>query len=214
MLLIDFKNLNPISIPTPPNVALTELSHTDTVISVHPLPILWYSIFSLCVYLCSWIHIMSMLYSMPNAVSTSSCPVLFKVLAWAKYETRYTWNMTEESQYTYTLICPLTGPAANHCAGTGNGHLRKIEYPNVHEFPFQLSCVFMSFITHMSTDSLVLCSLCTYYLDWAEWLCRQSVSNYFWWNRKSLSALSYLLLSGYNAYYAYVIFYGRCSLLW
>ena len=137
-------------------------------------------------------HIMSILYSTPDAVSSSSCPVLYKEHAWAKYRTRCYWNMTEGSRYIYiyTLICPLTGPATNHCAGTGFGHLRKIEYPNVHEFPFQLSCVFTLFITHMRTDSLILCSLCTYYLNWAERLCRKSVSNYFWWNGKSFCGLS------------------------
>ena len=39
MLLSDFNALGPISTPTPPTVALTEFFHTDTVASVHPLPV-------------------------------------------------------------------------------------------------------------------------------------------------------------------------------
>ena len=35
MLLSDFKALGPISIPTPPTMALTEFSSADTVASVH-----------------------------------------------------------------------------------------------------------------------------------------------------------------------------------
>ena len=201
LLWSDFKAVNPISIPTPPNVALKDLCPADTVASVHPLPIMWYSISSLCVHLCSWMDIMSILYFTPDAVSSSSCPVLYKLLAWAKYQTRCYWNMTEASRYIYTLICPITRPAANHCAGTGLGHLRKIEYPNVHVFPFQPSCVFTFFITHMSTDSVILCSLCTYYLDWPERLCRQSVSNYFWKIRKSFSGISVFFRSWYSIPY-------------
>ena len=80
MLLSDFEALGPIRIPIPPTMALTEFFHADTVASVHPLPVSWYLISLLCVYLCSWMHIMSMLCSMANAVSTGSCPILFKVL--------------------------------------------------------------------------------------------------------------------------------------
>ena len=47
--------------------------------SVHSLPVL-YLISLLCVYLCSWMHIMSMLWPMVDAVSSGSCPILFKVL--------------------------------------------------------------------------------------------------------------------------------------
>ena len=36
MLLSYFKTLGPISMPTPPTVALTEIFHADT---VHPLPV-------------------------------------------------------------------------------------------------------------------------------------------------------------------------------
>ena len=39
MQLSDFKALGPISIPTPPKVALTEFFHAGTVASVHPLPV-------------------------------------------------------------------------------------------------------------------------------------------------------------------------------
>ena len=40
MLFRDFRACGPISIPTPPIVALTEFFHADTVASVHPLPVL------------------------------------------------------------------------------------------------------------------------------------------------------------------------------
>ena len=38
MLFSDFRAHGPISIPTPPIVALTEFSHVNAVASVHPLP--------------------------------------------------------------------------------------------------------------------------------------------------------------------------------
>ena len=80
MLLGDFNALGPISMPTPPTVALTEFFHADTVASVHPLPVMWYLISSLCVYLCSCMHIMSILCSTADAVSSGSWPILFKIL--------------------------------------------------------------------------------------------------------------------------------------
>ena len=66
--------------PTPPTVALTEFSHVDTVASIYPLPVSGYLISSLCVYLCSYMHIMSILCSTADAVSSTSWPILFKVL--------------------------------------------------------------------------------------------------------------------------------------
>ena len=80
MLFSDFRAHGPISIPTPPIMALTEFFHTDTVASIHPLPESWYLISLLGVYLCSWIHIMSMLWSMVNAVSSDRCPIFCKAL--------------------------------------------------------------------------------------------------------------------------------------
>ena len=80
MLLGDFKALGPISISTPPTLALTEFFHADTVASLYPLPVSWYLISSLCVYVCSWMRIMSMLCSMVDAVSSGSFPILFKFL--------------------------------------------------------------------------------------------------------------------------------------
>ena len=174
LLWSDFKAVNPISIPTPPNVALKDLCPADTVASVHPLPIMWYSISSLCVHLCSWMDIMSILYFTPDAVSSSSCPVLYKLLAWAKYQTRCYWNMTEASRYIYTLICPITRPAANHCAGTGLGHLRKIEYPNVHVFPIStVLCihVFHYAYEHGLSDTL----LALHILSWLAWTALQTI---------------------------------------
>ena len=78
MLFSDFNALGPISIPTPPTVALTEFFHADTVARIHPLPVPWYLISLL--YLCSCMHMMSMLCSVVDAVSSGSWPILLKVL--------------------------------------------------------------------------------------------------------------------------------------
>ena len=59
---------------------MTEFFHADAVASVNPLPVLWYLIYSLWVYLCSCMHIMSMLSSITDAVSSVSFPILFNVL--------------------------------------------------------------------------------------------------------------------------------------
>ena len=80
MLLSVFNALGPIRIPTPPTVELTEFFHADMVDSVYPLPVSWYLISSVCVYLCSCMHIMSILCSTADAVSFGSWPILFKVL--------------------------------------------------------------------------------------------------------------------------------------
>ena len=80
MLLSVFIALGPISIPTPPTVALTEFFHADTVVSVHPLPVSWYLISSVCVYLCSCMQIMSVLCSTADAISSGSWPILLRVL--------------------------------------------------------------------------------------------------------------------------------------
>ena len=61
-------------------MTLTEFYHADTVACVHPLPVLWYLISLLCVYLCSCMHIMSILCFTADAVSSGSWPILFKVL--------------------------------------------------------------------------------------------------------------------------------------
>ena len=75
-----FRACGPIRIPTPPIVELIEFFYADAVASVHPLPVSWYLISSLCVYMCSWMHIMSILWCMADAVSSGSSPILFKVL--------------------------------------------------------------------------------------------------------------------------------------
>ena len=80
MLLSVFIALGPISIPTPPTVALTEFFHADTVVSVHLFPVWWYLISSVCVYLCSCMQIMSILCSTSDAISSGSWPILFRVL--------------------------------------------------------------------------------------------------------------------------------------
>ena len=79
-LLSVFNALGPISNPTPPTAALTEFFHADTVASDQPLPVSWYLISSVCVHLCSCMHIMSILCSSANAISSGSCPNLFKFL--------------------------------------------------------------------------------------------------------------------------------------
>ena len=68
MLLSDFYALDPITMLPPPTVALTEFFHADTVVSAHPWPVPWYLISSLCVYLRSCVHIMSILRSTADAV--------------------------------------------------------------------------------------------------------------------------------------------------
>ena len=80
MLFSVFNAIGPISNPTPPTAALTEFFHADTVTSDHPLPVSWYLISSVCVYLCSCMHIMSILCSSADAIRSGSYPILFKVL--------------------------------------------------------------------------------------------------------------------------------------
>ena len=80
MLFCIFNALGPISNPTPPTAALTKFFHADTVMSDHPLPVSGYLISSVCVYLCSCMHIMSILCSSADVISSGSCPILFKVL--------------------------------------------------------------------------------------------------------------------------------------
>ena len=79
-LLSVFNALGPTSNPTPPTAALTEFFHADTVTSDQPLPDSWYLISLVCVHLCSCMHIMSILCSSADAISSGSCPILLKVL--------------------------------------------------------------------------------------------------------------------------------------
>ena len=80
ILFSEFRTRLLISIPTHRIVALTEVFHADTVASSHPLPASRYLISSLCVYQWSWMHVMSILWSIADTVSSCSCPILFKVL--------------------------------------------------------------------------------------------------------------------------------------
>ena len=80
MLFSDFRAHGPINIPTPPIGALIEFFHADAVAGIYPLPVSWYLISLLWVYLCFCMHIMSMLWSIADAISSNSCPILFKVL--------------------------------------------------------------------------------------------------------------------------------------
>ena len=79
-LFSEFGARGPISILTPPTVALTEFFYADAVASVHLLSESWYRISSIYVYLRSWMHIMSMLWSVTDAVSSGRWPISFKVL--------------------------------------------------------------------------------------------------------------------------------------
>ena len=79
VLLKDFRARGPINIPTP-IVALTEFFIPDAEINVHPLSASWYLISSLWMNLCSCMHIISMLLSINEPVSTGSWNILFKVL--------------------------------------------------------------------------------------------------------------------------------------
>ena len=80
MLFSDFRAHGPISIPTSHIPALTEFFHADTKTNVHPLLVSWYFISSLRRYLCSCTYIMSMLWSIAEAVSSDSYPILVKVI--------------------------------------------------------------------------------------------------------------------------------------
>ena len=80
MLFSVFNALGPRSIPTPPTDALTEFFHADTVTSIHPFPVSWYLISSVCVYRCSCMQIISILWSTADAVSSDSWPILFRFL--------------------------------------------------------------------------------------------------------------------------------------
>ena len=80
MLFSDFMACGPISIPITPIVTLTEFFHADAETNVYPLSISWYLTSLLWMYLCSCMHIMSILWSIAEAVSSGSWPILFQVL--------------------------------------------------------------------------------------------------------------------------------------
>ena len=78
LLFSDFRVCGLISISTPPMVVLGEFFHVDA--ETNPLPVSWYLISSLWMYLCYCMHIMSMLWSITETVSYFSWPNLFKDL--------------------------------------------------------------------------------------------------------------------------------------
>ena len=80
MLFSDFKTCGLISIIKPSIVALTEFFHAVTETNVYPLPIPWYLISLLWMYLCSSMHIMFILWSIAETLSSGNCPILFKIL--------------------------------------------------------------------------------------------------------------------------------------
>ena len=80
ILISDFRACGPISISTPSIEALTEFFDVDTETNVHLLLVSWYCISLLWKYLCSCMHIMPMLWSIAETISSSSWPILFKIL--------------------------------------------------------------------------------------------------------------------------------------
>ena len=80
MLFRDYRACGPISITTPPIMALTEFLHADAKTNIHPLLVSWYLISSLSMHYCSCMYIMSMLWYIAKAVSSGSWPLLFKLL--------------------------------------------------------------------------------------------------------------------------------------
>ena len=70
----------PISIPTCPITALNDFFPADALANVHPLLVTCYFISSLWRYLYSCMHILSMIWPITEAISSSSWPILFKVL--------------------------------------------------------------------------------------------------------------------------------------
>ena len=80
IFLVLFRDFGPKSIPTPAIAVLTEFFHADEETNVHQLPVSRYFISSLWMYQCSCTHIMSMLWSIAEAVSSYCWLILFKVL--------------------------------------------------------------------------------------------------------------------------------------
>ena len=77
-LFSDISARGPISIPTPPMMTLTEFPQIDAETNVYPLHVSWYFISSsLWWHQIACTHIMSMLWSFADAVSTGSWPILF-----------------------------------------------------------------------------------------------------------------------------------------
>ena len=75
----DFRARGSITITTPTVVAVTEYFHADAEINVNPWPVSGYLISLPWMYLCSCMHIMSMLWSIAEAVTSGNLPILFKV---------------------------------------------------------------------------------------------------------------------------------------
>ena len=100
VLLSDFMAQGLGSIPSPPMMSLLGFFHVDAEINVYPFLETWYFIStSLWEYLCSCMHTMSILCSVADTVSSSSWPILFKVL---------TLNVT---------ICTVLLHLSNFCSG-------------------------------------------------------------------------------------------------
>ena len=79
VLFSDFRVCCLISMPVP-SFAVLVFFHANAEPNVHPLLVSWYLVFSLWRYLCSCMHIMSMLWSIAKGVRSGSWPILFKVL--------------------------------------------------------------------------------------------------------------------------------------
>ena len=80
IFLILSKVLGPIRIPTPLIMVLTEIFHADAKTNLHRLPVSWYFKSLLLIYQCFSMHIMSMLWTIAEAVDSTGWPILFKVL--------------------------------------------------------------------------------------------------------------------------------------
>ena len=81
MLISDFKAQGLRNIRTPPMMTLTKFFHVDVETKIHPLTVLWYSIFnSLWKYLCPNILMMSVLCSAADALQSGNWFTVFKVL--------------------------------------------------------------------------------------------------------------------------------------
>ena len=84
--------------------------HADAETNIQPLPVSWYFISSLWRYLWSCMHIMSMLWSITETVSSGSWPSLFKVLA---LNTAICIMLLHFSNFCFSLGSVV------HCSNTG-----------------------------------------------------------------------------------------------
>ena len=111
MLFSDFRACVPINIPKLPIAALTEFFYAYAETNIHPLPVLWYFIYSLWRFLCSCMHIMSMLWCIAETVSYGSLPILFKVLTLnvsicivLLHFSNFCFSLSSIADFSYTVL--------------------------------------------------------------------------------------------------------------